>query len=119
MPTEALPTKPSPCLTCGACCSYSKDWPRFTTEDDAALECIPPEFVSADLSGMRCNGDRCTALVGEIGKATSCALYDIRPDVCRACQIGDDACQMARARHGLPPIVAPPDFPSINSPLIQ
>ena len=87
LPTEALPTKPSPCLTCGACCSYSKDWPRFTTEDDTALDRIPPEFVSADLSGMRCNGDRCTALVGEIGKSTTCALYDIRPDVCRACQI--------------------------------
>ena len=110
MPTQIAPPAPSPCLACGACCSYSKDWPRFTTEDDAALDRIPPEYVKADLSGMRCTGDRCLALVGDIGKATSCALYEIRPDVCRACQVGDDACQMARARHGLPPIAALPMF---------
>ena len=24
------------CRTCGACCSFSREWPRFTLEDDAA-----------------------------------------------------------------------------------
>jgi uncharacterized protein len=94
-------TDPSPCLSCGACCSYSRDWPRFTTEDDAALDRIPPEFVNAEQSGMRCDGERCLALAGEIGKSTACTLYAIRPDVCRACEVGDDACTLAREKYGM------------------
>ena len=49
----------SPCQACGACCAYSSNWPRFTTEDDSALELIPAKFVNERLSGMRCDGDRC------------------------------------------------------------
>ena len=57
----------SPCQACGACCSYSQNWPRFTTEDDAALDLIPERFVNERLSGMRCDGDRCSALSGKVG----------------------------------------------------
>ena len=96
----------SPCKTCGACCSYAADWPRFTLEDDAVIARIPIELVSATMGGMRCNGDRCCALVGEVGVATSCSIYAHRPDVCRACQPGDDACTMARQRFGLSPLTA-------------
>jgi len=53
------------------------------------------------LGRMRCEGDRCAALVGDVGIATSCAIYTVRPDVCRACVPGDDACEMARRRFGL------------------
>ena len=88
------------CQSCGACCAFSRHWPRFTTEDDADLDRIPAGFVALDLSGMRCLGDRCSALAGEVGVSTSCTIYSIRPEVCRACQPGDDACLMARARHG-------------------
>ena len=49
----------SPCQACGACCSYSQNWPRFTIEDDAALDLIPEGLVNERLSGMRCDGDRC------------------------------------------------------------
>jgi uncharacterized protein len=90
------------CQTCGACCSYSSEWPRFTTEDDAALDLIPQAFVNDNLSGMRCNGDRCSALSGRIGIAASCAIYALRPEVCRSCMPGDTECEMARKRHGLP-----------------
>lgn len=95
------------CRSCGACCAFSPDWPRFTTEDDAVLARIPAELVARDGSGMRCLGDRCSALRGEVGMATSCAVYEMRPEVCRACEPGDDACLMARERFGLPPIVSP------------
>ncbi len=50
---------------------------------------------------MRCDGNRCSALVGDVGVATSCAVYDRRPDVCKACMPGDDACRMARQHYGL------------------
>jgi uncharacterized protein len=98
---------PSPCTACGACCAYDAEWPRFTLEEDADIARIPAQLVSASLSGMRCEGDRCCALVGKVGVATMCSVYAIRPDVCRACEPGDDACTMARERYGLAPISAP------------
>ena len=91
-----------PCQACGACCGYSQNWPRFSTEDDAALALIPPEFVNARASGMRCDGDRCAALNGRIGEATACAIYAVRPEVCRTCMPGDAECTMARKKYGLP-----------------
>jgi Fe-S-cluster containining protein len=89
------------CQSCGACCSYSADWPRFSTETDADLDLIPEQLVAADGSGMRCAGVRCSALTGEVGKSTSCSIYGLRPDVCRICQPGDDACLMARGAFGM------------------
>jgi len=89
------------CRACGACCAHSAEWPRFSLEDDADLDRIPREFVDDGLGRMRCDGDRCSALVGEVGVSTSCAVYAVRPEVCRACLPGDDACQMARRRFNL------------------
>jgi uncharacterized protein len=89
------------CQSCGACCAYSAEWPRFSLEDDAALARIPEAMVNDQGGGMRCDGDRCTALSGEIGKSTTCTIYAVRPDVCRACMPGDPECVTARARHGL------------------
>ena len=91
------------CRGCGACCSYSREWPRFTLEEDAYLDLIPAKFVDERGAGMRCIGDRCSALIGEIGQSTSCGIYSQRPDVCRACQPGDDACLMARERFQIDP----------------
>lgn len=93
------------CKACGACCSYSSDWPRFSTEDDAQLDRIPVRYVAIDQSGMRCDGARCSALAGKIGKSTSCGIYDIRPDVCRACMPGGEDCRMARQAFGLPALM--------------
>ena len=92
----------NPCQACGACCSYSQNWPRFSIEADAALDLIPEQFVNEKLSGMRCDGGRCSALAGRIGVATSCAIYAVRPEVCRTCMPGDAECAMARKKHGLP-----------------
>ena len=91
------------CRACGACCSFSREWPRFSLEDDAALERIPRAFVDDGRAKMRCVGDRCAALVGDVGISTSCAVYAVRPDVCRDCRPGDDACEMARRHFHLPP----------------
>ncbi len=94
----------SVCQGCGACCAYSAEWPRFTLEDDETLARIPPAFVDDASGRMRCEGDRCTALVGEVGVSTSCSVYAVRPDVCRACLPGDDACTIARTHYGYPPL---------------
>lgn len=95
------------CQTCGACCSYDASWPRFSTETDEALDRIPPSLVSADLSGMRCEGARCSALTGRVGTFTSCAVYENRPEVCRACVPGGEDCLMARRAFRLPAPSAP------------
>ncbi len=92
------------CRACGACCAYSVTWPRFSTESDAELDRIPANLVAANQSGMRCVGARCAALEGAVGVAASCTIYEIRPVVCRACVMGDDECQTARAAYGLAPV---------------
>lgn len=101
------PDTAQPCRTCGACCAFSYSWPRFSTESDEALALIPPALVADNGSGMRCEGERCSALMGVVGTAVGCAIYAIRPDVCRACLPGDDACSAARQAFGLPLIEAP------------
>jgi Fe-S-cluster containining protein len=94
------------CQTCGACCAYSAEWPRFALESEAALAAIPRAYVDDDRGRMRCNGDRCSALEGDVGVATSCKVYAVRADVCRACLPGDEACTTARRRFMLPAISA-------------
>jgi len=94
----------SPCRTCGACCAYSAEWPRFTVESDEEIDAIPPAHIAEDLSGMRCEDDRCSALAGEIGMFVTCTIHAVRPAVCRDCEPGDDACEMARALYGFEPI---------------
>ena len=89
------------CRTCGACCSYSAEWPRLSLESDAHVACIPRAFVDERGGGMRCIGDRCAALVGVVGETTSCAIYALRPDVCRTCSPGDAECLEARRHFGL------------------
>lgn len=90
-----------PCQSCGACCAFSRDWPRFTTEDERDLERIPRVFADHHAGRMQCDGERCSALLGEVGVSTACAVYSVRPEVCRTCEPGDDACQMARDKFGL------------------
>jgi Fe-S-cluster containining protein len=90
------------CQSCGACCAYSREWPRFWTDDDDAIDRIPARHVDPSRARMRCDGERCSALTGDIGVATGCSVYAVRPQVCRDCMPGDDACLMARAAHGLP-----------------
>jgi Fe-S-cluster containining protein len=101
-PIDLSPTDASVlCQACGACCAYSAEWPRFSLESDEALDRIPPAFVDDGQGRMKCSGDRCSALVGDVGVATSCAVYAVRPEVCRACVPGDDACRMARDRFNI------------------
>jgi Fe-S-cluster containining protein len=90
------------CQACGACCGHSAEWPRFSLETEEQIARIPEAYVT--LSGMRCEDNRCSALKGEIGSHVACLIYEVRPDVCRACVIGDDACAMAREARGMPAI---------------
>src|SRR6476661_5486399 len=68
------------CRGCGACCHYSATWPRFSIEDEAALAFIPENFINERQSGMRCDGDRCSALSGNVGVGVRCEIYAVRPE---------------------------------------
>lgn len=89
------------CQACGACCAYSREWPRFSLESEAEIALIPPALVAQNGAGMRCEGERCAALSGEIGRQVGCTVYAARPIVCRDCQPGDEECLIARAAHGI------------------
>jgi hypothetical protein len=104
---QDAPISAATCRSCGACCSYSAEWPRFSLESEADLARIPSALVDEEGGGMRCDGNRCAALAGEIGVATFCAIYDRRPDVCKACMPGDDACRIARRHFGISAPVVP------------
>jgi Fe-S-cluster containining protein len=94
----------NPCLSCGACCAFSREWPRFSLETEDEIVAIRAALVGE--RGMRCVGDRCSALAGEVGVKTSCEVYDVRPHVCRSCEAGDPECNMARAKFGFPALAA-------------
>jgi Fe-S-cluster containining protein len=95
------------CQACGACCTYSAEWPRFGLETEEEIEAIPRDYVDDARGTMRCKGDRCVALQGDVGVATACQVYAVRPQVCRSCEPGDDSCALARRRFMLPVISAP------------
>jgi Fe-S-cluster containining protein len=92
------------CQACGACCAYSAAWPRFGLETEAEIAAIPRDYVDDARGTMRCVDDRCAALAGVVGVATACTLHAVRPQVCRACEPGDDSCVIARQRYGLSPV---------------
>jgi Fe-S-cluster containining protein len=101
-----LDDEADPCRACGACCSFASCWPVFTTDSDADIAAIPRAYVNAENTGMHCEGNRCSALAGKVGIATTCLAYAVRPDVCRACSPGDGECNIARQAFGLPMLAA-------------
>lgn len=99
-----------PCLSCGACCAtfrVSFYWSETTDHPDGTVPTELTEPISpfhACMRGTSGRSPRCVALEGEIGHATSCGIYARRATTCRDFEAGSDACQHARARHGLPPL---------------
>lgn len=88
------------CQSCGACCAYSRDWPRFSLETDAEIARIPAQYVNDAVGCMLSIDNRCTALAGKLGEHVACQVYEVRPIVCRDCQPGDEECLIARRHFG-------------------
>ena len=85
------------CQSCGACCSYSWEWPALIGDwdGDGIVEHMKED------GRMRCNGNRCAALMGTLGDSVFCSVYENRPLVCREFTAGSDACHTVRAQLGL------------------
>ena len=104
------------CLSCGACCAaFRVDFHCSDLTNNNAPG-VPIELtvpLTATLVRMRGTDEalpRCVALAGEVGRSVACTIYGRRPGPCRdfapdaPLGIGDDACDRARRRHGLPPL---------------
>jgi Fe-S-cluster containining protein len=106
----------NPCMSCGACCAAYRVSFYCGEMADAPGGWVPSGLVERVTPVMACmrgterQPPRCIALRGEVGREASCAIYEFRPSACRdfaplaAVGSGDDACNTARARHGLPPL---------------
>ncbi|MCM2289376.1 MAG: YkgJ family cysteine cluster protein [Sulfuritalea sp.] len=107
----------SPCQSCGACCASFAVSFHETEVDDLPGGRVPAgltEAIGAQRACMRGTAAaprRCVALRGQIGTMVSCAIYEFRPGACRdfaplaALGRGDEACNEARRRHQLPPLI--------------
>ncbi|CRM54608.1 MULTISPECIES: YkgJ family cysteine cluster protein [Pseudomonas] len=109
----------SPCLSCGACCSYfrvSFFWGECassggTVPDDLVVQ-INPSRVA--MIGTDQKPARCCSLEGEVGSGTRCSIYEQRSSVCRDFESSwsqgevNVDCDAARAAFGLAPLEQPP-----------
>jgi Fe-S-cluster containining protein len=100
-----------PCLRCGACCAAFRV--DFAAQEVDAHGGAVPAGLAVELTAgtWRMRGTdhqpvRCAALTGRIGERAACGIYEWRPNPCRELEPGSDACERARARHGLPPLSA-------------
>lgn len=107
-------------MTCGACCSGFRVSFYWAEADDAPGGLVPvalTESVSPHLRCMKVNDRgserdswRCVALEGKVGEGVSCSIYPLRSTTCREFDAYDadgkpqEACNRARARHGLLPL---------------
>ncbi len=106
-----------PCQSCGACCATFR-----VSFHRSQLDTEPGGYVPATLAdeethstcrmrGTDRSSPRCVALVGKVGHEVQCGIYEFRPDPCREFAahgvhgIHNEACNQARARHGLPRLV--------------
>ncbi|MFZ6770495.1 YkgJ family cysteine cluster protein [Undibacterium sp. Di26W] len=115
MPTRPDSNTNDPCLTCGACCASFRVSFYWAEADSlhipiALTEAVNP--VYSCMAGTNQARPRCQALSGDIGKSVACTIYAQRPSPCHEVQAGDEKCQKARARHGLPPL---PPLPTLSS----
>lgn len=106
----------NPCVSCGACCATYRVSFYCGEVDEFPGGVVPTglvEMVTPTMACMKGTGSqppRCVALRGKVGERASCAIYEFRPSPCRefapfaAVGQGDDACNDARRRHGLPPL---------------
>lgn len=113
----------NPCLTCGACCAHfrvSFYWGECRcagglVPDDLVVP-VSPHLVA--MRGTESRPVRCSGLLGEVGDAVRCTLYEQRSSTCREFEAAwsngqaNPDCDKARAAHGLPPLT-PPQRPDL------
>lgn len=95
------------CVTCGACCfSELPEYVRVFGVDADRMDERALGYTEFDghRSAMRMENGRCAALVVDPdARRYTCAIYAMRPDVCRSLEPGSGACEADRhAKHERP-----------------
>lgn len=96
----------SACQSCGACCaSFRVDFSIHELQSEGGSV---PDALAVKVNGSLCrmrgtdhSPARCAALTGRVGEKVACGIYEWRSSPCHEFEEGSDACQRARARHGL------------------
>lgn len=105
----------SPCMSCGACCSFfrvSFYWGEAESAGGHVPDILTAKVnnVYSCMQGTEKEPVRCVALLGEVGSQVRCSIYQNRPSPCRDFEChsetlaGNNDCNRARASHGLPPL---------------
>ncbi len=109
MPLTPAPDVPE-CTACGACCFstlpeyvrvFGYDWDRMTERAQAYTHFLGNRCY------LRVEEGHCAALVIDPGAPSfRCAIYEVRPDACRALERGSGACQADRHEKRERPLLA-------------
>ena len=97
-----MSSTPPDCITCGACCFGTHDRYIAILPEDVG-RAIPPEALT-EVEGrlfMTMKDGHCAQLTRKEDARLVCAIYDVRPEACRAFRAGSFECGRARA-HRLP-----------------
>ena len=112
-----------PCLRCGACCAFFRVAFHWSEADVITGGSVPSDLTEKldphrlAMRGTNATKPRCVALVGVVGEAAHCGIYEQRPSVCRevvpSWEFGTVSaqCDKARLAHGLP-LLTPNDWPA-------
>jgi Fe-S-cluster containining protein len=98
------------CVDCGRCCfSYAVDYIRVFGVDHARMDDHARAYTSFD--GHRCQmrmvDGHCAALqIDPVARRFTCAIYPMRPDVCRSLERGSGACRADRHEKAERPLLA-------------
>jgi Fe-S-cluster containining protein len=97
------------CTSCGVCCfSTAKDYLRVLGVDYERMGNDAAKWVEFDghRAYMRMQDGHCSALTyEEVGARFLCAIYEIRPDVCRWLERGSGYCAADRAEKAERPLI--------------
>jgi Fe-S-cluster containining protein len=115
-----------PCLRCGACCAFFRVAFHWSEAEGVTGGSVPLALTEKlDLHRLAMRNDhaakpRCIALVGVVGSAAHCSIYQQRPSVCRevvpSWEFGavSSQCDRARLGHGLAPLTRD-DWPAAHA----
>jgi Fe-S-cluster containining protein len=95
------------CMHCGACCAAYRVSFYWAEGESKKIPVQMTEQVNHFYSCMKGTNQRdphCGALQGTVGQQVACSIYLQRPETCKEVTIGDEKCNKARARYGLPAI---------------
>src|SRR5437763_11329644 len=90
------------CLTCGACCAYFHQV-AVLARDPTPRRLTWAVWEAEDIVGPKLcwlrrepREGHCIAFAGSVGQQANCAIYELRPNACKAFEAGSDRCRADR-----------------------